>query len=117
MMIKRIYKHSIIALIVLSVIAVFIEWKRLPVSILSGGLIGLANLKGLAWGLRGLSGEDKQITGKFLVFSFLRMFGIALFLLVLFIYEIVSVVGVAVGFTLVMAILLTEGLKSARNMD
>lgn len=117
MMIKKIYKQSIIALVILSVIAAFIEWKRLPISILAGGFMGLINLKGLAWGIKGLYGEDKQTTGKFLVFSFLRMLGIALFLLVLFVYEVVSVIGVAFGFTLVMAVLLKEGLKSARNTD
>ncbi len=115
MMIKKIYKQSIIALVILSAIAAFVEWKRLPISILTGGLIGLVNLKGIAWGIKGLSGEDKQITGRFLVFSFLRMIGIALFLVVLFMYEIVSVIGVALGFTLVMAILVKEGLKSARK--
>ncbi len=115
-LIKRIYKKSLPVLILLALLSSIIEWKKLPISILIGGALGLANIKGLAWGVRGLIGTGK-ITGKMIIFSMTRLFLLFAILSLLVYLKLVNVFGILIGFTVIFAILMIEGLRYAKDAD
>lgn len=114
-LIKRIYKQAIIILLPLSILSAFIEWKKLPVSIFIGGALGLANLKGLVWGVEGLIGTYRP-GGKLIFFSLIRLFILACILIILAIFRLVNFLGILIGFTVIFILLLKEGLRAAKNL-
>ena len=113
-LIKRIYKKSFLALIPLAILSALIEWKRLPASILIGGALGFANIKGLAWGVRGLLGTGKA-TGRMVFFSMFRLFLLFAILSALVYLKLVNIFGILIGLTVIFLLLITEGLKYAKN--
>jgi hypothetical protein len=113
-LIKRIYKQSAIILIPAAIVSAFFEWKKLPVSILIGGILALANLKGLVWGIQGLVGTE-QASGKLVFLSLIRLFILFAILIVLFWLKLINVFGIFIGFTVVLVLLLKEGFKSAKD--
>jgi hypothetical protein len=113
-LVKKIYKQSIIILIPLAALSAFIEWKKLPISILVGGILGLVNLSGLARGVQGIIGTYRP-TGKLFIFSLLRLAILACVLGILIIYKLVNVLGILIGFTVVFISILKEGLRSAKE--
>lgn len=113
-LIKRVSKQTVIVLLTLSILSAFIEWKRLPISILLGGILGLVNLKGLARGVEGLIGTHRP-TGKLIFFSLLRLSILALILTILIIYGRVNIFGILIGFTVVFISLIIGGLRYVRE--
>jgi hypothetical protein len=113
-LIRRIFKKSIIILVPLAVLSAVIEWKKLPVSILAGGVLGFANIKGLAWGVEGLFGADKA-TGKMIFFSMFRLFMLFLILLTLVYLKLVNIFGILIGFTVIFALLIIEGYRFSKD--
>jgi len=114
--IKKIYKQSAILLVFSAALSAFVEWEKLPLSIIIGGALGLANLKGLAWGVQGLIGVIEQATAKLVFFSFFRLFILSAVIVILIRLQLVNIAGIAVGFTLVLILLLKEGFKSAKEL-
>lgn len=112
--IKRIYKQGIPILVALASLSALMEWKKFPVSILVGGILGLANLKGLAWGLRDF-GSHPSPSGKVIFLSLVRFFILACILIVLVAAKLINPVGVLIGFTVVFVLVLIEGLRIARE--
>jgi hypothetical protein len=91
-------------------------WGRTPaMSILIGGILGLVNLRGIARGVEGLIGSQRP-TGKIIFLSLLRLTALALILGILFYYEAVDVLGILIGFTIVFAAIIKEGLHSVRQL-
>ncbi len=115
-LIKKIYKKSFFALIPLALLSAFIEWKKLPVSIVIGGALGLANIKGLAWGVTGLMGSGR-VTGRMIFFSMFRLFLLFAILSLLIYLRLVNVFGILAGFTVIFVLLMIEGLKYAKTAD
>ena len=115
-LIKRIYKKSFLVLLPLALLSALIEWKKLPASIIIGGALGLANVRGIAWGVRGLIGSEKA-TGRMIVFSMFRLFLLFAVLSLLVYMKLVNVFGILIGFTVIFALLLIEGLRYARTAD
>src|SRR4030065_1052542 len=115
-LVKKIYKQSIIILIPLAVLSAFIEWPKLPLGILVGGILGLVNLRGLAKGVQGLTGTYRP-TGKLVIFSLFRLAILAIVLGILIISKKVNVFGILIGFTVVFISILREGLGSARELS
>lgn len=113
-LIQKIHRTSLVLLVTLAVIAAFIEWKRLPLSILVGGLLGLLNLKAIAWGVQGLLGSPKAGT-KMLFFSQFRLVMLFLLLAVLAYLKLVNMFGVLAGFTIVFTTIIIEGLRHSRE--
>ncbi|MEK7332078.1 MAG: hypothetical protein AAB017_01765 [Nitrospirota bacterium] len=113
--IKRIYKQSAFILIPLAVLSAFFEWKKLPLSILIGGGLAVANLKGLAWGVQGLVGTGQQATGALVFFSLIRFFIMTAILIILLWLKIINMAGIFIGLTTVLVLLLKEGVRSARE--
>ena len=71
-LVRKIQKSSLIVLFPLAALSAFLEWKKLPLSVLIGGALGLLNLRGLAWGVHGLLGTEKA-TPRMLFFSQFRI--------------------------------------------
>lgn len=113
--IKKTSKQALFILIPVSLLSALIEWEKLPVSILIGGLIALANLKGISWGIEGLVGAGKQASGKLVFFSLIRLFIIFVILIVLLWMKIINIAGIFVGFTIVFVLILIEGFRSAKE--
>jgi len=113
-LIRRIQKSSLIVLFPLAALSAFLEWKKLPLSILIGGALGLVNLRGLAWGVQGLLGAEKA-TGRMLFFSQFRILMLFLILAALLYLRLVNILGILAGFTVVFIMVLIEGMKNARE--
>jgi hypothetical protein len=113
-LVKRIHRHGTIILIVLAGLSAFYEWRKLPLSILVGGALGLANLKGLAWGLKDF-GASNRPGGKVIFFSLFRFLMIAFILIALALLRLINFVGVLIGFTVVFILILREGLQAAKE--
>ncbi len=113
MNLKRIYKHAVLVLIPLSFLSAFYEWKRFPISILMGGVLGLLNLKGLAWALKDFA--EYRPTGKVIFSSIARFFVMASLLILLVMLKVIHPVGILIGFTVVFFFIIIEGLRIARE--
>lgn len=114
LLIKRTYKQSIIILLAISILSAFIEWKKLPISILVGGILGLANLGGIARGVEGLVRKHRS-SGRLIFFSIFRLTILTAILTILVIYKLVNIFGILIGFTVVSISIIKEGLKIARE--
>ena len=115
-LIRQIYKKALLVLFPLALLSAFVEWKRLPASILIGGIMGFANIKGLAWGVRGLLGSGRA-TGRMIIFSMFRLFLLFAVLSLLVYLRLVNVFGILAGFTVIFVLLMVEGLRYAKNAD
>ena len=119
-LIKKIYKHSIIAIIPVAVLSAFVEWKfiewrHMTLGIIAGGVLGLANIKGLAWGIGGLLGSHKS-TAMMVFFSLFRLLLLLIVISLLVYFKLVNIFGIIAGFTVVFIALMIEGLKYSRDL-
>lgn len=116
LMIKRIYRQSIWAIIPISLISIFFtNWDlRLSISILIGGFIGILNLKGIVWSVQSLLGTEKAQT-KMMVLSMFRLLVIFSFLIILAIFKVIKPYGLLIGFTAAFIIIVKEGLIAAKK--
>ncbi len=115
--VRKVYKQSAFTLVPLAIVSAVIEWKRLPLSILIGGILALANLKGLAWSIGGLVGAGGQVSGKLVFFSLIRLFILFVILIILIWLKVINIAGIFVGITIVLIVLLKEGFKAAKDRD
>ncbi len=111
---KRIYKISGLSVLALTVISAFFMPKEIPAGILAGGVLMLANFRGLAWGVTGFLGT-KKATGKMVFFSALRFMIILLVLIALLKLHLVNLLGVIVGMTAVFTVILAAGARELLN--
>jgi hypothetical protein len=120
-LIKRIHRQALIFLIITSALTTLIaaltditDWRKMPHSVLIGGLLGLANLKGLAWGLKDFATLHRP-SGKLIFWSMARFFILALILIVLAVLKLINFFGILIGFTVVFVLILKEGLRIAKD--
>lgn len=113
-LIKKISAKAIFILVPLAAASGFYEWRKLPVSILIGGLLGFANLKGLAWGVQGLLGPQKA-TGRMIIFSMFRLILLFMILSLLVYLKLVNIFGILTGLTVVFLLIIFEGLNFAKK--
>ena len=113
-LIKRIHRQGTIILICLAAASALYEWKKLPLSILVGGALGLANIRGLAWGLKDFTTLARP-SGKVIFLSLFRFSMIALILVVLALLKLINFVGILVGLTVVFILVIKEGLRAAKE--
>lgn len=114
-LLKRIYKRAIFILLPLALLSAFIEWKKLPLSILIGGILGLINLRGLARGVYSIVGTYRP-TAKMVISTIFRLGFLAVVLIILFASKVVNVFGILIGFTVIFILIITEGLRLAREL-
>jgi hypothetical protein len=117
-MIKRINRQAILVLIPLSLLSALIEWKKLPLSILTGGALALVNLKGLHWEVLGLTNPEaaRGAMGNLLFFSMFRLLIIFIILTVLLSFRLINILGALTGLTVVLILIIKEGLVEARRL-
>jgi cbb3-type cytochrome oxidase subunit 3 len=112
-LIKRINKLGMVILVAAALLSAAYEWKKLPFSILVGGMLGLFNLKGLAWGLRDFA--LYRASGKVIFLSIFRFFTLAFILIVLAVLKLINLIGILIGFTIVFVLVLVEGIRTVRK--
>lgn len=115
-LIQKINRHSLILLFLLAAASALIKVEKLPISILTGGVLGLLNLRALAWGIRGLLGTQRAST-KVLFFSQFRIVMLFLALTTLVYFKLVNIFGILAGFTVVYGMLVVEGLKYSKEEE
>ena len=113
-MVKRIYKQAAIAVVFAAALSSPLGWKVWPLSVIVGGLLGLANLKAMAWGIEGLIRAYKA-SGILVFFSMLRLFLILLIITGLLAMKLVNILGILVGFTIIFVFIIKEGLVYAKE--
>lgn len=126
MVTKKIVKQSIILVLALSMLSAFAGWGNLkvvrlfgspylmPASIIIGGIIGIANLKGLVWGIESLLGSHKANT-KLVYLSLFRLFIIFAIIIVLSLLRIINLLGLLIGMSAVFIIFTKEAIKMAKG--
>jgi hypothetical protein len=114
-LLKRIYKKAILILLLLALLSAFIEWKKLPMSILIGGILGLINLRGLARGVYSIVGTYRP-TVKMVISTIFRLGFLAVVLIILFAKNVVNAFGILIGFTVIFILIITEGLRLAKEL-
>lgn len=115
-LVGRIYKKALVALLLLAVASALIEPRRLPAGIIAGGLLGLINLRGLAWGVEGLF-RPSGAKGRMIFFSLFRLFMLFSALSVLVYLRVVNIFGILTGLTCVFTLLIVEGLRYAKSLQ
>ena len=127
-MMTRIYRRAFIGLVIFAGLSAFlpsfgggagaackmwVNWRMLA-GTMAGGVLALANLKGLSWGVTGLIGAEKA-TPKLVFFSFFRFMFLMLTLLLLLKLGLINPIGVLIGLTVVFTVLIMEGLGEANR--
>ena len=120
-LIKRLHKQAVIFLIIAATVTTataaltsVADWRKLPHSVLIGGLLGLANFKGLAWGLKDFATLQRP-SGKLIFWSMVRFFILSLVLIVLAILKLINFFGILIGLTVVFALIIKEGLRAVKE--
>jgi hypothetical protein len=120
-LIKRLHKQAFIFLIIAATVTTataaltsVADWRKLPHSVLIGGLLGLANFKGLAWGLKDFATLQRP-SGKLIFLSMVRFFILSLILIVLAILKLINFFGILIGLTVVFALIIKEGLRAVKE--
>lgn len=108
--IRRLYRQSAFVVIPLALLSAFIEWKKLPISIVLGALLGLLNLKGLSSGIERLI-HSRKATMKIVVLTLIRLSVLFSIIIIVSALRLVNILGLVAGFTVVFALLMKEGLK------
>lgn len=118
-MIKRVNRQALFLLLPLALLSALIEWKRLPAGILVGGALGLANLKGLYWGVGGVMNPESadRAKGRLVFFSIFRLSLVFVLLGILIYLRLINIFGVLTGFTIVFIIVMKEGLRETKTGD
>jgi len=113
---KTVHKYSIILLVILAAASAVIEPRKLPVSILIGGVLGLANFRGMTVGLDALLGTHKPAL-KLMFLNIFRLIIIMTTIIILAALRVVDLLGLLGGFTAVLAVIVAEGLRTARAIS
>lgn len=94
--------------------AIMIEPVKLPFSIIIGGVLALVNFSGLGRGLRKHLDTDRPAM-KLLFLSIFRLFIVSSIIIALAVMRAVNLVGLVVGFTVVLVMLAFEGLRESQK--
>ena len=127
-LIKKVTKKSIIFVFPLILLSFLVDWKDerlkfvalfgspglVTVSILIGCVIGLANLKGLVWGIESLLGTYKANT-RMVFLSLLRLFILFGIIIILVVLRLINLLGLLAGMTVVFLVFIKEALEMAKQ--
>lgn len=113
-MIKKIARNTAVILIPAAVVAAFLPWENLPFSMLIGGLLGILNIRALAWSIEGIIGTS-SVNMKMLFFSQFRFVMLALIVVLLAYLRLVTIPGIMAGFSVVFSQVLFVGMSHARK--
>ncbi len=113
-LLRRVIQKSIFIIIPAAALASFFEWKKLPLGILTGGLLGILNLRGLVRSVEGLIGSAVS-TAKIVLLSMTRLLLLFLAIFVLIKFNLINILGLLSGFTIVFILILIEGVKMSKS--
>lgn len=115
-MVKRINRISLVLLLIAALVASFFDWKKFPAGILVGGALALANLKGIQWGIQGITDPEiaRQLKGRIIFFSLFRLLILFIILAILLYLRLVNIWAIMIGLTIVFVIIMIEGLREAK---
>lgn len=108
----RIYKQSIIIILAAVLICAVLAGWHIAAGVLAGGVIGIANLRGIEKGVKSFLTAEKA-RPKMIILSMFRLFIVFSVLIALVLLKVVNVLALLGGFTAVILIILKEGLLTA----
>lgn len=126
-LIKRVIRISVPVLLILCGISLVINWdsisfaklfgstRYIPHSIIIGGLLGLANLKGLAWGIETLLGTQKAST-RLVYLSLIRLGILFTIIIALAALRLINLIGLVIGLTTIFIVMILQGIKKAKEI-
>jgi len=107
---KGVVKKSIFIVLPAIVIAFFFESRKMPLGIFLGWLFGIFNLRALTRNVEGLVGSEKAAL-RIVMLNLVRLLTISAAIFMLVYYKVVNIFGLITGFTIVLALILIEGMK------
>ncbi|MFN3479649.1 MAG: hypothetical protein ACK415_04605 [Thermodesulfovibrionales bacterium] len=125
-LIKRVIRKSVPLLLILCGVSLIVNWDRvsfaklfgntryIPHSIIIGGLLGLANLRGLVWGIETLLGTQRANT-RLVYLSLIRLGILFAIIITLAAMKLINLIGLVTGLTIVFLVMIFEGLKIAKR--
>lgn len=127
-LIRRVTKKSVIIIFPLILLSFLVDWNDqrlkfiglfgnpglMAISILIGGIIGLANLKGLVWGIESLLGTHRAST-RMVFLSLLRLFILFALIIILVVMRLINLLGFLIGMTVVFLLLIREAFEMAKQ--
>lgn len=127
-LIKKVTRKSVIVIFPLILLSFLVDWNDerlkfiglfgnpglMAMSILIGGVIGLANLKGLVWGIESLLGTHRANT-RMVFLSLLRLFILFALIIILVVMKLINLLGFLIGMTVVFLVLIREALRIAKE--
>jgi len=127
-LIKKVTRKSVIVIFPLILLSFLVDWNDerlkfiglfgnpglMAMSILIGGVIGLANLKGLVWGIESLLGTHRADT-RMVFLSLLRLFILFALIIILVVMKLINLLGFLIGMTVVFLVLIREALRIAKE--
>ncbi len=114
LMTRRIYRQAAVVTPVLALAALVAAGWRQGLGVLVGGLFGMVNLRGIVWAVTALAGTHKA-QAKMILLSMAKLFVVFSILLLLSVLGLIHPIGLAIGFTVVVVIILKEGWRTARQ--
>lgn len=112
--VKAVSKQTFIILAPLCLFSLFFTGWRFAFSMAIGGLVGVGNLGGIAWSVTALLGTEKS-RSKMVFLSVFKLLIIFSVLTALALLRLINVWGLLPGLTVVMALIIKEGLLSAKK--
>jgi hypothetical protein len=109
-LIRKISRNTLLLLVPAALISAFFELKKLPVSIVIGGVLGLINVMALAWSVEGTLGM-RGANVRTLFFSQFRLVIVLLLIAILAYAGLVTLTGILIGFSIVFLQVLLVGIR------
>lgn len=127
-LVKSVIKKSLLVLLPLAAAASFVDWgspglrlvglfgrpKLIPLSIIVGGVIGLANLKGMVWAIESMLGTH-QANAKLVFLSLVRLFILFAVIILLVALQLVNLVALLIGMSVVFVVMIREAAGIAKR--
>ena len=114
MLVDKIYKKAAFIILPMAALSALIEPRHLPIGIIMGGVLGIYNFRGLNRGLANLLGTHRP-AAKLTLMGIGRLLIVFSMIILLAVTGVVNLVGLLVGFTVVLILLLIEGVKASRQ--
>jgi len=127
-LVRKVIKQTTCVTVPLVLLSLLVDWDReslrflrpfgnpdyMTVSIILGAVLGIANLKGLIWGLESMLGA-RQASAKLVFLSLFRLFILFAVIVALAVFSLVNFLGLLAGMTVAFVFLIKEGLKMAQK--
>ncbi len=111
---NKVVKKSLIVILPVAAVSAFFEWRRLPLGIITGGVLGILNFRGLVRNVKGLIGSE-GLSGKIIFLSLFRLLLLFTVIFILSWLRLINVFGLIFGFTVVFVFILLEGREESKS--